>query len=256
MPRSIGSCCSVTPLFPPRGRGCILDATSSHPDPISRVDSSGALRPVLLTESPPALRHHPTGEFLETPLGGGRRIPAPRPKSPTSEPVRPCVACSDGSSWRIHIPTQSPLSLWLALSGGSSTRRKGSPRFKFHRPARRSAAQFNEIVSGGPAGAWAQMVPAPARRIQLSSFQKPRATCPPAIPAGGFVFSRSRRRITSLPSERVGTMRGTIRGAWGGGRPTGAASAPKGDRLEPDRSAPANPYMRIVKERSGDNQPL
>jgi hypothetical protein len=37
-------------------------------------------------------------------------------------------------------------------------------------------------------------------------------THPPAHPAGGFVSSRSQGRVTPVPGDRAGTVRGTIRG--------------------------------------------
>jgi hypothetical protein len=46
--------------FPPGGPSRRMGVMQSRPDPISRVESSGALRPVLSAGAQPALRHHPT----------------------------------------------------------------------------------------------------------------------------------------------------------------------------------------------------
>jgi hypothetical protein len=70
---------------------------------------------------------------------------------------------------------------------------------------------------------------------------------PTAILAGGFVSSLSQRRITSLPSDRAGTLRGTIRGGLMGGRLPSAAILRIGDRPEPDHSAPANRSCELSK---------
>jgi hypothetical protein len=58
----------------------------------------------------------------------------------------------------------------------------------------------------------------------------------------GFVRSRSRRRSPSLPSDRAGAVRGTIRGAL----------TKKGDRPEPDRSAPAKQSTELSRIHHGE----
>ena len=77
---------------------------------------------------------------------------------------------------------------------------------------------------------------------------------PSAIPAGGFVSRLSYRRITSMPSDRAGAVRGTIRGGLGavgllaprpsGGRPSRARSFGSGQSIN-----------QIIKEQICDNQP-
>src|SRR5262249_62007422 len=57
----------VAGLVPPAAPGLLMGPTSSHPDPISRVVSSGALRPVGLAEAEPARRHHPTSGAARSP---------------------------------------------------------------------------------------------------------------------------------------------------------------------------------------------
>ena len=65
---------------------------------------------------------------------------------------------------------------------------------------------------------------ATAKSAAVASFRPSRATRPPAIPADGFVSSRSPRRFHSLPSDRAGTARATIRGGLMVGRDPGAVN--------------------------------
>ena len=99
----------VDGLFSPADRGPMMELTQSHPDPISRVDSSGALRPVLLAEELPELRHHPTSEAAKSP----RKVPV---ASAPAVGRFACFAAAAGARRNTHMRASAPTPMSRTLS--------------------------------------------------------------------------------------------------------------------------------------------